>query len=581
MCIAIIFILCPIIIIGYLGYVNYSNVMKDKAVVDSQNMARELSGMLSERMEKLNLFAIQIFYDRKIYAANTEYTSGNMDSFSENTFQQYLQSTLLSKNEFDEILIRFTKNNKTFPVSRTSIATTESEHNIDALYKSALQGKGKPQWYISYEDGNAAGIYITKLIFDLNDIKKILGMIVFKVDEQYLFEVFNNFITHIKQNLSLFSENNQTIFDYKTFEEDSKHNFDEFITSKENVNLKEVKLRHDTAYLIYNPIQPANWKLMIGISENVLLKEVRKIATLIVLLCIATIPICFLLINYTYIDLIKPLNLLIKRMRQIEKGDIGIIIESKRMDEFGYVFGTFNKMSQQIKYLIDTVYKKQIAMKDAEINALQAQINPHFLYNTLEAINWKAKMNGVEEISDMITSLSFIIEANLNRSGEKFVPIHREIEYIINYTFLIQKRFGDKIKFNLAVNDETLNFVIPKLVVQPIIENAIYHGLEMKKGGGAIDVAIWKDNDVLFISVTDNGLGIDEKILNKLNENLSEEKFVGSEYNDGNSSKIGVLNVHRRIKLLYGEGYGLDIKSELGKGTTVTINLPTNLPKER
>jgi two-component system, sensor histidine kinase YesM len=581
MCIASIFMLCPIIIIGYFGYVNYSNVMKDKAVSDSQNTARELSGMLSERMSKLNLFAIQIFYDQKIYAANNEYLSGNMDSFSQNVFQQYLQSILLSKNEFNEILVRFSKDNKTFPASRTSIVITDSELNIDALYNCALKGKGKPQWYVAYNEGRATGIYIAKLIFDLDEIKTITGVIALKVDEQYLFEVFNNFISHMKQNISLFSDSGQIIFNFENFETNSQQNLDVFLTSKEDMNLKEVKMKNDTAYLLYDTIHPADWKLMIGISENVLLKEVRNIAKLIVLLCIATIPICFLLINYSYIDLIKPLNLLIKRMRQIEKGDIGVIIESKRMDEFGYVFRTFNKMSQEIKYLIDTVYKKQIAMKDAEIKALQAQINPHFLYNTLESINWKAKINGVDEISDMISALSFIIEANLNRSNEKFVPIHREIEYINNYNFLIQKRFGDKIKFNLSVNDETLNFIIPKLVVQPIIENAIYHGLEMKKGGGIIDVAIWTENNILSITVSDNGLGIDEKILNKLNVDLSDEKFIGSEHNDGNSSKIGVLNVHRRLKLLYGEGYGLDISSEIGKGTTVMLKLPTDLPKER
>jgi two-component system, sensor histidine kinase YesM len=581
MCIASIFMLCPIIIIGYFGYVNYSNVMKDKAVSDSQNTARELSGMLSERMSKLNLFAIQIFYDQKIYAANNEYLSGNMDSFSQNVFQQYLQSILLSKNEFNEILVRFSKDNKTFPASRTSIVITDSELNIDALYNCALKGKGKPQWYVAYNEGRATGIYIAKLIFDLDEIKTITGVIALKVDEQYLFEVFNNFISHMKQNISLFSDSGQIIFNFENFETNSQQNLDVFLTSKEDMNLKEVKMKNDTAYLLYDTIHPADWKLMIGISENVLLKEVRNIAKLIVLLCIATIPICFLLINYSYIDLIKPLNLLIKRMRQIEKGDIGVIIESKRMDEFGYVFRTFNKMSQEIKYLIDTVYKKQIAMKDAEIKALQAQINPHFLYNTLESINWKAKINGVDEISDMISALSFIIEANLNRSNEKFVPIHREIEYINNYNFLIQKRFGDKIKFNLSVNDETMNFIIPKLVVQPIIENAIYHGLEMKKGGGIIDVAIWTENNILSITVSDNGLGIDEKILNKLNVDLSDEKFIGSEHNDGNSSKIGVLNVHRRLKLLYGEGYGLDISSEIGKGTTVMLKLPTDLPKER
>jgi two-component system, sensor histidine kinase YesM len=228
MCIAITFILCPIIIIGYFGYLNYANIMKNKAVDDSQNTVRELSATLSERIEKLSLFAIQIFYDRKIYDASNEYISGNMDSFAQNSFIQYLQSTLFSKNEFDEILVRFSKGNKEFPASRTSVDITESEMNIDALYDCALKGNGKPQWYVSYNQGKANGIYITKIIYDLENIKKITGIIVFKVNEQYLFDVLSNFISYSNQNISLISTDGRLIFDFEAFKTYTLKDFNSF-----------------------------------------------------------------------------------------------------------------------------------------------------------------------------------------------------------------------------------------------------------------------------------------------------------------------------------------------------------------
>ena len=185
-------------------------------------------------------------------------------------------------------------------------------------------------------------------------------------------------------------------------------------------------------------------------------KQIEKaVSKLILILCAATLPICVILVNFLYSDIIKPMNLLVRRMHQIEKGDIGITIENKREDEFGYMNKTFNRMSLQIKNLINTVYKKQIATKDAEIKALQAQINPHFLYNTLDSINWKAKINGVEEISEMVSALSSIIEANLNRNNENYITLDKEIEYINNYYLLLKKRYGKKINLVLDVEQET------------------------------------------------------------------------------------------------------------------------------
>lgn len=579
MLVAFILILLPIVILGYFGYRNYADVMKAKAIGDAQNTARELTGMLSERAKKLNLFAVQIFYDRTIYNAYSDLVSENMDSFHQNAFQQFLQSMLFSKYELDEVLVRFPAYGKVFQANRTSVAVTDSSLQFDGLHECALRGHGRPEWYVAQKNGRVTGLYLAKIIYDLDNIKKETGMLVFKVNEQYLTGVFDNFISNTNQNVSLFTGDGRAIFTHEAFNVNYEKALDEFLNSTSDTKVSDIKIKNDTAYLLYDTIHPMNWKLVIGISRNVLLKEVREIAGLILLLCAATLPVGLMLVNYLYIGIIKPMNLLIRKMRQLEKGDIGVVIESRRQDEFGYVFRTFNKMSQEIKNLINTVYKKQIAMKDAEIKALQAQINPHFLYNTLEAINWKARMHGADEISDMVSALSTIIEANLNRRNEKFIPVFREMEYIGSYTFLIQKRFGKKIKFDMHVEEDTFNCIIPKLMVQPLVENAVFHGLEMKKGGGTIDIAVEKEDDTLVITVADDGLGIDERALEVLRENLLDESYMENENPPADSAKIGVINVHHRIKLLYGEGYGLEISSEAGVGTAVTIKLPIGVPK--
>jgi len=257
-------------------------------------------------------------------------------------------------------------------------------------------------------------------------------------------------------------------------------------------------------------------------------------------------------------------------MGKIEEGKTGLTVKIDRNDELGTLFKTYNKMSEKINTLINKVYKEKLVMKDAEIKALQAQINPHFLYNTLETINWKAKLNGVEDISEMVTALSSIIDANLDRNNEKMIPIKKELEYIDNYNLLIQKRFGKKIAFVKYIDDEALMYKIPKLLIQPLIENAIYHGLETKKGGGTVELVITIEEGTVLIVIADDGTGIDDVTLNKLKESL--DKNDENQYES--RTKIGIMNVHKRIRLIYGDEYGLKIFSEANKGTTIILKLP-------
>ena len=577
MIITIIFIVYPVVIIGYFGYRNYADTMTNKAISDMRSSAAELTGLISDRMTKLSLYSVQFLYDNTIYEANRELTIGAFDYEEVNRFNAYLQSNLYLKGEIDEILVRFVKDNMVFQVNKNMGSNTSSIEHLDELYSRAKVPRGKPVWYISYKDGKVKGLYITKIIYDNNDIKKEIGLLVFKVNEQYLTEVLNNYMTNTKQNVSLYGSDGREVFSYEPLDIGYKDQISNLAGS--DTGEKEIRVGNDTIYLLSDIIMPDDWKLVMSISSNVLLKDVRNIARLILVLCAATLPICLLLAEFLYSDIIKPVNLLMKRMHQVEKGDIGVTIENKREDEFGYMNMTFNRMSLQIKNLIDTVYKNQIATKDAEIKALQAQINPHFLYNTLDSINWKAKMNGIEEISEMVSALSSIIEANLNRSNEKYITLDKEVEYINNYYLLLKKRFGKKINMETEIEEDTLACMIPKLIVQPIVENAVYHGIEMKVGNGTIRLKTRRNGDRLYIDVIDDGAGIDEDTLCALNKSLEETAYEADAAGEAAvdlpvSSSIGIINVHKRIRLLYGDGYGLNITSRASEGTRVSICLP-------
>lgn len=572
--IAILFIIYPIVILGYFGYRNYADTMQDKAIKALEGNAGELADLLSDRMTSLSLYTVQILYDNRIYNANRDLIKGSMDFVAENEFTGYLQSTLFMKSELTEILVRFDGSGKIFQVNKSMGSTTDSFLQYDNLYKKALEGNGKPVWYVSYHQGSATGIYLTKIIYDINDIKRQLGLLVFKVSDRYISEVLSNYLSATEQNVSLYSSEGHEVFSFKPFPADYGKPLAEFLGSASETWSGEVESGNDRIYLICAAIKPDNWKLVMGISSNVLLKDVRDTARFILVLCAATLPICILLVNFLYTDIIRPMNLLIKKMQRMEKGGIGVTIESDRGDEFGYVYRTFNRMSQEIKNLINTVYKKQIATKDAEIKALQAQINPHFLYNTLDSINWKAKLSGVNEISEMVTALSCIIEANLNRKNENFVELGKEIEYINNYYLLLQKRFGRKIRLVTDIGPDTLKYIIPKLIIQPIIENAVHHGLEMKVGTGTINLKVSKAEETMLIEVRDDGTGIEESTLASLQESLEKSPDTEMDSDISARSSIGIINVHKRIRLLYGEEYGLTISSRVSEGTVVSMRMP-------
>ncbi len=570
--ICIIFLCYPTVIIGFFGYKNVSENLKEKSFNYSKATIDELSMIFSEQLESLRAFSFQILYDNTIYEANSEIELDKNDYSWEVNFNKYLKANLYSKYEFSELSVYFTSTEKLYQVSRTNTLNTSPAYISTDLYNRAKAGKGAPVWVVEPKDSGTQEIFLTKLVLSPSGSGSEIALIVFKIDQLELFKIFKNFEHTMKHDLSVLSSNNIEIYSFST----GKQSIDlsKLQLKGDTKEISEARIGSDTIYLICKIINPSDWRLVIKISSNELLKDVKSDASIIIILCLIGLPIILMLINFLYIDLIRPLNLLIKKMLMIEKGTIGVTIDINRTDEMGYVIRSFNNMSQQIYTLINKVLKVQLAAKDAEIKALQAQINPHFLYNTLETINWKAKINGVEEISEMVGALSCIIDANLNRSGENTIVLQKEIEYIKNYNLIISKRFGTKISFVMNISENTLRCRIPKLIIQPLIENSVYHGLEMKKGGGTIELNVYKQDGILYITVSDDGLGIAPDTLSKLKAKMDEDIYNNIDNGVCDNSKIGVINVHRRLKLLYGDEYGLKISSRLREGTSIMIRIP-------
>lgn len=265
----------------------------------------------------------------------------------------------------------------------------------------------------------------------------------------------------------------------------------------------------------------------------------------------------------------SPIGELVELMNELKQGNLGVQSDRTKNDEFKFIFDTFNKMSYEIKYLFDVAYKEELARKEAQLAALQARINPHFLYNTLEIMNWKARIAENTELSEMIEALGVLMDAGMNKGGKKVGKVKDELKLVDAYMFIMNKRFGSRLKFVRHIDEEVLDGTIPMLLIQPLLENAVIHGIE-PVGEGTITLTVKLENKrKLRIIVEDDGAGIPD-------ENLEEFRkfFRGEPSNIKNSTGIGIKNVHNRIQILYGKEYGLTVEKGEKAGTIATITIP-------
>ncbi|MNI46497.1 Sensor histidine kinase YehU [compost metagenome] len=267
-------------------------------------------------------------------------------------------------------------------------------------------------------------------------------------------------------------------------------------------------------------------------------------------------------------------------MSKAQSGDLTIRYWGSRSDEIGLLGRSFNSMLAQIARLLSLTELQARQKREAELRSLQAHIKPHFLYNTLDTIHWMARSKGAEDIAEVVQSLSKLFRLGLSK-GSDLVPLSDELEHMVSYLKIQQVRYSSKLAYSIEVEPQLHELYVLKLLLQPIVENAIYHGIKERRGPGHISIEVVRQEGDLCLTVRDDGAGITAERLAMLKERLAA---VGR--NTGEAAEIdkplpgtagsgyGILNVQARIRLTYGEPYGLEIESERGAGTVVTVRHP-------
>ena len=310
--------------------------------------------------------------------------------------------------------------------------------------------------------------------------------------------------------------------------------------------------------------ETTGWTIVGCMNMSELLKNSRKARSIYVLVALGLIAVALVISSEIAKNITFPIQKLRDSMKRVQKGDFSAAeIEVYSDNEIGSLERSFNIMTEEIQNLMQQNINEQREKRKSELKALQAQINPHFLYNTLDSIIWMAESEQTQEVVKMTSSLGRMMRQTFN--NEEFISLEREFEHVKSYLTIQKMRYRDKLNFSVELEEELRCRPIVKLVVQPLAENAIYHGLRYREEMGMIQICAVSAVDEIWITVKDNGVGMDE---DKLAHIFDAHKVNYS------SNGVGVYNVQQRLKLCYGNEYGLSYVSVPGEGTCVTMRIP-------
>ncbi|GMQ62043.1 sensor histidine kinase [Vallitalea sp. AN17-2] len=417
-------------------------------------------------------------------------------------------------------------------------------------------------------------VSIVRPIIDIaSENWNIIGLLKIDILDRELFGLNKKTDNDYKNSLYILDDENKLVY-YEgdlQYKKDGLQTINSLHTKNNTLTYRQVLQNKDVVF--YKKVNRYNWRVFFVTHYSSIYEVIENETKSIV---IYGIIVTFLVILITILFSKKfssRIQVLYKKMLKVQKGDLEITENVIGEDEIGELDNYFNGSIEKIKSLIRENYIEKIEKREAELVALQFQINPHFLYNTLESINYIAEIYDCNEISIMSQKLGEMFRYSLNKDSEEFVMFYQEENHIRNYIDIQNIRFDDKYSIITNVSEEIKKYKILKFILQPIVENAIKYGFRNREKG-TIKIEAEVVEKYLIMTVTDNGIGMSEEMLLEINEFINDMSF---NLDQTRGKSIGLRNVNLRIKMTCGDEYGIDIKSVMGKGTKVIYKLPIYL----
>ena len=541
------FCFLPVMLLFWLSFLQMRSIIGDKEKMNLQSYLQQSVSSMDRTLDGYNSLSDYIAFDRTLAEVfSMEYGT---------PYEQYEQLTqkvdpiLRSSSYFHGGMQRITIYTDNGMVKHDTTVAPVSEIEETDWYQKTLEHPGL-NWFVNYPEKTLFSA--RKLAF--SGAREGVNILYMDVDYQKLFTPYAE--TLISEcGLYITDQEGKLVFEESRFS-GKNQNYD--LTYSEFLEQRD---RGSTDYTILcEQSNTTGWTVWlyqpVGLAGEAM-RPIVVMAGVTILICIFAAVLAYFITSGMVSGRIERLTRL---MQEVQEGSMDMQVGSDDRDEIGMLYRGFGSMMKRIRTLINEVYLGKITQKEAELKALQAQINPHFLYNTLSLINWKALAAGEEDISRMTLAMSTFYRTALNR-GRNVLQVEAELSNTRAYLEIQSMLHDGDFDYEIEVQPEILQCESLNLILQPLVENAIHHGIEEKTDGrGKISVRGWKEENCVWFMVEDNGVGMEQKVADKI---LTME-----------SKGYGVRNVDERIRLCYGEKYAMKVESVVGKGTKMTIHFP-------
>lgn len=552
------FCFLPVMLLFWLSFLQMRSIIDDKGKMNLQSYLQQSVSSMDRTLDGYNSLSDYIAFDRTLAEVfSMEYGT---------PYEQYEQLTqkvdpiLRTASYFHGGMQQITIYTDNGMVKHDTTVAPVSEIEETDWYQKTLEHPGL-NWFVNYQEKTLFSA--RKLAF--SGAREGVNILYMDVDYQKLFTPYAE--TLISEcGLYITDQDGKLVFEESRFS-GKNQNYD--LTYSEFLEQRD---RGSTDYIILcEQSNTTGWTVWlyqpVGLAGEAM-RPIGVMAGVTILICIFVAVLAYFITSGMVSSRIERLT---HFMQEVQEGSMDMQMESDDRDEIGMLYRGFGSMMKRIRTLINEVYLSKITQKEAELKALQAQINPHFLYNTLSLINWKALAAGEEDISRMTLALSTFYRTALNR-GRNVLQVETELSNTRAYLEIQSMLHDGDFDYEIEAQTEILQCESLNLILQPLVENAIHHGIEEKTDGrGKITVRGWKEDNCVWFMVEDNGVGMEQEVADKI---LTME-----------SKGYGVRNVDERIRLCYGEKYAMKVESVVGKGTKMTIHFParrlTNIQKSQ
>ena len=558
----------PMVLVMLITYSVVSDIVKDKAGMSNYSLLSKIGDNISYVLKNIHGISMLLLVDNSInQMLNSQpgYTAAAIES--EFAAQRVLVNYINTSNFISDIEV-VGKNGIWISVNQVYVNKDYiSENNGQAIINLLNNSRWMPDGQLGYYcNVRGRSVIFIRSIRDIDYGARDMGLVKINVPENVLYSTYADKYVDSKSTLFLIDENGTIIS--STIRNAMGNAFDAGLTDKirKNPDEKYVEVRYDgkKSLMYHYSIAKYNWKIIELVPIREMLSDNIVIGRTIILVT-AVFSLFGILIIVLYLKrALSPLKKISDSMKEIEKENYSIVISVDSNDEIGLLSNRFNRMAQKLDQLIKLVYSFEIKQADAQLQFLRSQINPHFLYNTLDTIYWKSKLeNNNSEAAEMIKALAEYFRKSMKRTNETIL-VRDELELVKNYVFIQNKRFEDKISFSITADQSVMECKTIDFILQPLVENAIIHGIDKNGGIGEVSISVRAEDGSLVMEVEDDGCGIELEAVNKLME--SPDKC--------NNRGMAIKNINDRIKLLYGERYGLFFALREGEGTVVKAIQP-------